>query len=92
MEMVEATAHYIDELKNSGKISEGCYFAASYGGIVVYDVEDLVEFHDLNEGFPARPLCSLEIVPLLTTDEFRKNWSKQKERALQMMAKMAPQS
>ncbi len=80
--MIEATAGYVDELKSSGKITDGGFFVIDRGGACIFEVDGVAELDDLADGLPARPLCSIEVVPLLSTDEFREVWPKRKDRVL----------
>jgi hypothetical protein len=89
MEMVEATAGWIDEMRGNGKATEGAFLAPQHGGMIVLDVASHAELCELVESCPAAPICSVETHALVDTKEFRTFFKKQKERALANFEKLA---
>lgn len=88
-ELVEATNHWLVEMKRAGKVTEAAFFAASHGGFAVYEAKSAVELSDLVDGIPARPLCTVEAYPLVEIgSEFGNMFKAQVARMAPMVEKM----
>ena len=89
MPMVEATGHWMIELKGSGKVTETAFLNPSHGGMAVFDVKDPGELLELVESCPVRPICTVETHPLIDAKEWLPLFAKVHQRAIASFEKMA---
>jgi hypothetical protein len=69
-EAVEATNHYLREMKASGKATDVGFWATGHGGYAIWNTNNAAELHTLIESVPARAFCSVQSYPILETDDF----------------------
>jgi hypothetical protein len=83
-EAIEATGHWITEVKKSRKATEAAFMNPDHGGMAVFDVTSAVELNELVESCPARPFCKVETIPLIDEKEWEPSFQKSKARMMKM--------
>jgi hypothetical protein len=93
-EAIEATGHWLTEMKKSNKATEAAFMNPDHGGIGIFDVSSAAELLELTESCPARAFCKVETIPLIEEKEWAPVFAKSKARMMQMweqlQATMAP--
>jgi len=89
IECVEATAHWLTEIRKSGKATDAGFMSGVHGGYAIFDTNSGGELADLVDACPARPFCSVEVFPLMTVEESLPVLGKAKQRIGQMMQQLA---
>lgn len=88
VEIVEAGANWMDEMKKAGRIECAYFFGADHGGAMIVDITKPSDLLAIIDACPTRPLCDVETIPLLTVAEWREPWAKMKPQMLEMFNKM----
>jgi muconolactone delta-isomerase len=89
LEAVEATGKWLDDMRASGKVTEAGFMSGEHGGFAVVGAKSGGELADFIESCPARPFCTVETIPLMSSDENAPILAKVKVRIGEMMQKMA---
>jgi hypothetical protein len=89
IEAVEATGQWINEIRKSGKATDAGFMSGLHGGFAIFETKSGGELAELVESAPARPFCSVEVIPLMTVEESQPIFGKAKQRIADMLQKLA---
>jgi muconolactone delta-isomerase len=89
IEAVAETRRWLGEVKLSGQATEAMFMSGEHGGLAIFNADSGGQLAELIDACPARPFCSVETIPLMSTDEAAPVIEKAKVRVSEMMHRIS---